>query len=399
MAIPITWNGRCNREIYWGHMANPENDPYMAYILINPGPNFIESNADTVNVVPRLDSVIVTHYPSWPPPVFNDSVSIYSIIYAKIDDIGEPPISNYRYCYRTEQESVCYIDINYNNQYIYRALDGVGFVEDNNALTVMPASWKTDFWGTIDYQWTVVRDSANKIGTQAIYYYSKDTTEQWGNIWNPRVVHNVHKGHWRIYIKSKVTNRVGARLLQEKTSPDTSKAHKLIFGPSQAEPWNVCDYAETHLGVPYWIGGNRTKIPYSWIDCSGFVTAVKIQQRGLVQDDVYSLNEIGVCHYVDTFYKHGARVITISKKIKSREVMPGDLVAMKKIDDKKGYSHIMLIEYCEKDTTGTKLIKASIIHAMGGEKSEDRQVKRNADLFTTFPYKNGYRYIYRRYQQ
>jgi hypothetical protein len=185
-------------------------------------------------------------------------------------------------------------------------------------------------------------------------------------------------------------------LLQEKTSPDTSKAHKLIFGPSQAEPWNVCNYAETHIGTPYYYGG---KNPYYRIDCSGFVTAVKIQDRGLLQDNVYSLNEIGVCHYVDTFYKHGNRVITISNKIKPCDVLPGDLVAIKNINDKKGYSHIMLIEYCEKDTSGIKLTKVSIIHAMGGEKAEDRQVKRNTDLFTTFPYKDGYRYVYRRYQQ
>jgi hypothetical protein len=394
--IPITWNGRYNVGEHNGHFADPENDPYLAYISVNPrSGNPMYSNADTANVVPKLDSVIVTHRPSWPPPVFNDSVRIYSIIYAKIDDIGDS-ISNHRYYYRAEQESVYYIDINCNNQYIYRSLDGVGFVEDNNALTIMPAFWKSDYWGTIDYQWTVVRDSANKIGTQAIYYYSKDTTEQWGNIWNPRVVHNVHNGHWRIYIKSKVTNKKGSRLLQEKTSPNTSKAHKLIFGPSQAEPWNVCDYAETHLGVPYWIGGNRTKKPYSWIDCSGFVTAVKIQDRGLLQDNVYSLNEIGVCHYVDTFYKHGARVITISKKIKESQVLPGDIIAMKNINEpKKGYSHIVLVEYCR--FKNSKIEQAKIIHAHGSSNSERRRVRRDDNLLSTFAPSDGYRFKYRRF--
>lgn len=391
---PVTWNGRCNQWTGLMHLADPENDPYRAYASIYDGG--IRSLKDSLNVVPRLDSVIVTHNPSWPPPVYNDSVSIYSIIYAKIDDFGDS-ISNHRYYYRTEQESVYYIDINCDNQYVFHSLDNVGFVEDNNALTIMPASWKTDYWGTIDYQWTVVRDSANKIGAQHIYYYSNDTTAQWGNIWNPRIVHRIRSGHWRIFVKSKVTNKIETRLLQEKVSPDTSKAHKVIFGPSHAEPWNVLDYAETYLGTPYYYGGKK---PYYRIDCSGFVTAVKIQDRDLLQDNVYSLNEIGVCHYVQTWYMHGNRQITIDTTISERDVLPGDLIALKEYGD-KGYSHIVLVEQCRIGTFGIE--SASIIHAKGGVSPDMRRVRRD-NLLETYKKvnvrkKTGYYYKFLRYKQ
>jgi len=235
----------------------------------------------------------------------------------------------------------------------------------------------------------VTRDSANKVTgqDQALYYYSSDTTQQWGDRWDARLRHNITSGHWRLYVNCRVQHFGNSIwLIQSAEGPAGRYAHKVIFGPSGPGTWDVCNYAETHLGTPYWYGGKQ---PYSWIDCSGFVTAVKIQQLGAGNNTRYRFNSNGVKHYVDGHYigPDGKKVIIATKVKKEADVLRGDLVAIAK-KPKKGASadwdHIALIESCKKDSTGNKLTEAMIIHSRGSDDAENRRV-RNNELIGDYP--------------
>jgi hypothetical protein len=400
--IPIVWNGRNNMHgENHGHIVDPEKDPYTAYIMINPGEDYMLSNSDTVNVVPKLDSVFITHRPYWPPPVYKDSATIYSIVKAQVDDAGvhpEPDTLNYHYYYPDSEDSTITLRRWARTNYLFRSADSIGFAEDNRARLVSPfLPWHTFNWGMLHYQWTVTRDSANNYGTPRIYYYSTDTTAQWGNRWNPTLVHNLDdKSHHRIYIKSKVSNKKLNIMLQSKSSPtNDTAAHKMIFGSVA----NICDIAETHLGTPYWQKPYRPKLPYTWIDCSGFVTAIKIQDRGYDKDSIYYLNKNSSADiYARGFYLNGDNdTIRIAYPIAESLVTEGDLIALKK-RGKKTFGHIVLIEYCQKDATNIHIEEAYIIHARGWQTPEFRQVRKD-NLLKTYKPEEGWIYKYLRYAE
>ena len=246
----------------------------------------------------------------------------------------------------------------------------------------------------------MTRDSANKVTgqDQALYYYSSDTTAQWGDRWDPRLRHNITSGHWRLYVNCRVEHYENSIwLIQSAEGPSGRYAHKVIFGPSGPGTWDVCNYAETHLGTPYWYGGKQ---PYSWIDCSGFVTAVKIQQLGAGNNTRYRFNSNSVKHYVDGYYigPDGKKVIIATKVKKEADVLRGDLVALAK-KPKKGASanwrHIVLI----KSATIKKgvIAEAQIVHAVGGPEAINRQV-RTDELIATFP-KGSWRYKFLRFAE
>jgi hypothetical protein len=351
------------------------------------------SNADTAYVVPKIESVFITHRPYWPPPAWGDSVTLYSIVKARVDDAsGQPDSVNCHYYYPDFEDTTIALRRWARTNYLFRSADNIGFAEDNRAKVVYPfLPWHTFDWGMLHYKWYVTRDSANNTNgcNPAIYYYSVDTTEQWGDRWNPVLKNNLgYEEHHRIYVTNTVINRRPQQFtIQTKATAGTnSKAHKVIFGSTA----NLCEIAETHLGTPYWMNNkkcnieNRDKKPYDWIDCSGFVTAIKIQDRGYERDTIYSLNNNGnVRTYVKGFYMRGSNRVYISDQIPESLVTEGDLIAMapkpsRNVSD-TAWSHIMLITYCE--IIRGKITNAKIIHARGDSNASIRKVRYD-DLYS-----------------
>jgi hypothetical protein len=396
-AIQVTWSGRCNQGASWGHLADPEHDPYKAYAIYTQDNNQDTSSADSAYVVPKIDSVFITHRPYWPPPSYGDSVTLYSIVKAKVDDAAvhpEPDTLNYHYYYPDSEDSMITLRRWARTNYLFRSADSIGFVEDNRARLVSPfLPWHTFNWGILHFKWFVTRDSATNTNgcNPAIYYYSVDTTEQWGDRWNPALKNNLgYEDHHRIYVTDTVINkRPQQYTIQTKaTAGINEKAHKVIFGSTG----NLCEIAETHLGTPYWMNNkkchfeSRDKKPYDWIDCSGFVTAIKIQDRGYELDTIYCLmSNSNVRTYVQGYYTRGNNRIYISDQIPESLVTEGDLVAMapkpsKNVSD-TAWSHIMLVIYCKMDNG--KISSAIIIHAKGDANATNRKVRYD-DLFEAF---------------
>jgi hypothetical protein len=201
--IPITWNGRYNVGEHNGHFADPENDPYLAYISVNPrSGNPMYSNADTAYVVPKLDSILITHTKHnygnpYPPPDYGDSVYIYTIIRGKIDDSGDSINDRrYYYGYGTNPSQLLLWD---KITYKYWDLDSVNYYckyyEDTHRIPLnltLCRPWK-ELWGNLSFTWGVYRDYAVRPDTsspQHIYYYL-DTTYVWGNAWNRKFVNDI----------------------------------------------------------------------------------------------------------------------------------------------------------------------------------------------------------------
>lgn len=345
MAIPITWSGRCNRGIYWGPMADPENDPYMAYVVINPGPHFMESNADTVNVVPKLDSVIVTHMPSYPPPQWMDTTRVYSIAKCKVDDAG-PDSSNFRYYYccagDTNGKTLWGWD---HSSYQFSDHSGRSFFENDSTRAFNMRAWKGNYWGSLTYKWYVDHDYAwiDQNAWRQFGYTEVDTTDSLGAIWNPKMYNTIYwmdyidtsdnnfMGQMRLYMASKIVNITGVCTLQTKVSSKNADAHKVIFGPmTGSEPianWSIIDWAQTHIGVPYFMSRDSVQVmgkrPYTHIDCSGLVIACKIQESWPAINSNYILDNINTTKLVRQSSRLGLLIID-----NIRDVRTGDLIVM-----------------------------------------------------------------------
>ncbi len=392
--VSITWNGRYNVGEHIGHLADPENDPYLAYISVNPRSSSpMYSNADTAYVVPKLESVILTHRPWNPPPEFMDTTRVFSIIKAKVDDWGDTSLL-FRYYYRDTSTFVQLLSIWNKRTYMFWDLSNVQYFEYlGNQYLPLLAKWKVNYWGNINYKWLITNDFAyydSVLKKGIIYLFENDTTPQWGNKWNPLIENNIIYDNQRLYphmrllASCEVSNKTENIVIQKKRAADSLDSHKIIFGPYKAnEDWDLLDWAVTHIGTPYYYGG---KAPYKNIDCSGFVTAAIIQWIGPLMNTRYRLNWISANDYARGYYNYpdrNHRLSTGTMVINEEFAHDGDLIVIKKYRNSPVYGHVVIINNVVYDPAAGKITRCFIIHAKGGETFVDRRVKHD-DYFVHY---------------
>jgi hypothetical protein len=61
--LPVSWNGRNNYDVFdYNRLPEPDDNPYRAYIMVEEGVG-LESNSELFNVIPFVDSILISHTP------------------------------------------------------------------------------------------------------------------------------------------------------------------------------------------------------------------------------------------------------------------------------------------------------------------------------------------------
>ena len=380
----ISWDGRCNKGAFAGHLADPEGSPYEAYVSLNMiAAEALRSNIETFDVVPAIDSVIVTHRPDYPPPEHYQTTTVYSIIRAKIDDSGNPN-TDYKY-YKPPNQGETNLNVWDNNQYYFWDLPSPPedrqqfYYEANNMQSLNLISWDVTKYGQLDYRWLVIHDY--RISTCGISYDEIiDTTEYWGDSWKAALLapenwmYPSEFPYMRILTISEITNTKNGYGLQVKSSADGVDAHKLIFTEDTGDAGlDIVDWAISHIGVPYCINDGTTKNPYRRIECSGLVTAARIQDIGPANNQNYRIGWIEADEYYAGRYWYYNWVdlltgdaIPIDQLTPEDGIGRGDLIHFEPLPGNNDGPHIVIIsELSYKYNTG-EIEECYILHARGG---------------------------------
>ena len=283
----ISWDGRCNKGASAGHLADPEGSPYEAFVSLNTiAAEALRSNIETFDVMPAIDSIIITHEPWNPPPdfMFYPEVHLSSVIVGKIDDQNPPEDYKY-YLYHTNS-----IPPERNHRwdgtsYIYTDGDQPAYDFYENLATAnfdnyQKRQWQTTNWGNLRYEWWSINDIREGTSGMVVNYSDKrDTTSFWGSDWEVCIeVPDDEVNRKRLLLFNIIENYKNDYLVQACTSALDEDAHKVIFGPIEGSYGSDNIYwSSSHIGVPY---GYGAKTGYKHIDCSGFCIATQIQENG-----------------------------------------------------------------------------------------------------------------------
>lgn len=387
--IRLNWDGRINQDIYnLDHLADPDASPFLTHVFVDEGAGMM-TNIDTFAVIPSIDSILLTHSPSYPPPDWYDLDTIYCVIRGKIDD-SNIPSNNYRYYIPPAQppdnnpsQLGFWVNARSEDNYHFWDADignGKKYYFEYNQAQILPLStWDIDQFGTLDYTWKVIHDK-RQGGSNVNYAEIIDTTEQWGNTWRP-VVFRPPNWNWpesrpymRILINSEIRNNKYGYLLQTDTSALGKNAHKVIFGENTFSlNYDIVDWAVTHIGVPYSWGGKQ---PYEKGDCSALVTATKIQElesNNLPQPlEIHPINSL-------TYYNgsYGGQSITRKIAIDTLLRVPGYeetggrgyLIFLRGKNDTSqdwiNTRHIVIIDFMALDSLGVPQ-RCYVLNARGG---------------------------------
>ncbi|UCE67338.1 MAG: hypothetical protein JSU85_04805 [Candidatus Zixiibacteriota bacterium] len=412
----IIWDGRQNTGENDGHLADPENDSYNAWVEVNMLTlDVLSSNVEEFDIMPTIDSVLVTHYPWYPPPRLKDGIDIFSLIRAKIDDSG---VSEDDYRYYIPKGEILPSEATFWDGEHYRYWDlpaewgQVYYYRDLEAFSPYPVNnWDNAKWGDISYKWYWVDDYARSGGYSSIwwqqdYYNDYDMTFIWGSDWrfylhgeidwqDPEV-----NAELRFLIRSRVINFKNEHLLQDVISAEKSKAHLVITGPTNEpiENWDIRDWAVTQMGTPYYTFGRDPypqmgKRPYIFNDCSSLVISARIQDISVEQNEWYRLNHIGVAHVVENYYPYpppdGDHVPLGLTEITEAEAEPNDIIILAK--KLKPFSHVVIINDVNK--LNGRISRAIIIHAKGGNERDKRQTRIDYLLHTYSRRKHDYKFM------
>jgi hypothetical protein len=414
-SIDITWDGRCNKGEYSGHLADPEKGFYSAGAMINIGEEHLKSNIDTFSVVPKIDSVIVTNWPSYPPMNCVGTTScdtVATIIKAMVDNASGD--NNYRY-YAPGLQHARNINIwnsaqNDSNFYFWDVGSPKKRYYEKENKQIQVRNWPVAKFGTLSYNWKIIYD--RRIGDSGydVRYTGDDivhdTSAQWGNNWFVPLSTYEKKYAWfdstaymRNLVYSEVKNIKNEIILQADTAASGAKAHKLIFAPANANsPFDIVDWALTHVGVPYAIdnlGNPVYKIPYIKIDCSSFVTTTKIQTIGTMNNMIYNISAMNSLCY-DSGKYHDER---ITYRVASPDTdsefslndCRGQLLFVQNVKNSND-RHIMIIyEACNFDPQTKIPSELFIIHARGGAWPQGHvRLQKRVDTYIP-PYNRQYR--------
>jgi hypothetical protein len=408
----IVWDGRQNIGDNAGHLADPDLGSYNSIVQVfdDWGYPIMETNFEIFDVVPYIDSVLVTHYSWYPPGDYGDNKYIYSIIRGKHDDTDDPSLDYKLYIPQNEtlptnirlwdSDSYMFSDVLPASPaiYFYELIDESIFVEN----------WSSDKWGDLTYKWYHVRDWGYKIGDNSyIDYEDRDTTAWWGSNWNTWIFNHAHwweyLGHpyLRLLVRSQIVNTKNGYFLSSSISPGTSNSHKIImshfWGVGQDD--DILYWAISQIGVPYYYTGDDPlggKKPYIQMDCSGLVTAARIEDLEPGNNQNYRLNSNNVASYVAGSYTYnGQQVSTLTEEILPSEAFRGDLVALRSYKhlDNWDIAHIGIIDWIVADPETQYIYNAYIIHAFGHGFDPNKRRVRYDNLLGTFrPMFNGNSY-------
>jgi hypothetical protein len=410
----ITWDGRQNMGDNAGHLANPHLDSYSAIVQIFEN-QIMETNIETFDVVPTIDSLMLTHYPWYPPPLLRAGIDVYTLIKAKIDD-SESPEYNYRY-YIPEgtylPHEVSFWDgINFKYRDLPAEWGQVFYYRDfRDWYNYNIYLWKSSKWGDISYKWIWVDDFAESGGAgpswwQRPGYQDYDMTSFWGHNWKLHLQANLQWSRpalnveMRLLLRSKVINYKDTYLLQDFITPGESESHAVITGPTTKaiQNWDINDWAITQMGTPYYTFGKDPypqmgKRPYVFNDCSGLVISARIQDIGVSQNEWYRLNHIAVFHMVQNYYPYpppdGDPIPLGLTEITEAEAERNDIILI--AEKRKPFKHVVILDKLLK--LNGIINRAYLIHAKGGNEPEYRQVRYDSFLGSYSRYKYNYKFL------
>jgi hypothetical protein len=407
----LFWDGRINFGLFSGHLADPALDSYRAIVQVLDGQGNpdMETNAETFDVVPTIDSVLVTHYPHFPPPSSDENIDIYSIIKGKIDDSGQNSI-DYKY-YKPEGNFQEVIAI-WNGQtfeFWDRPSDRQQkYYEDSDSRLVDLLSWTGDKYGAIEYKWYVIhdyRDYIEGVRQRIIYSDEKDTTSNWGNSWKASISAPSYwmeaqlQPYMRLLTFSEVVNKKNEFKLQDKKSATGAAAHKVFLSEyNQVYERDIVYWAVSHIGVPYYILDGLNKIPYKKIECSGLVTSCRIQQIGPNTNHNYRIGYITAKNYLIGGYWYNGWHLTETEQVPATDpgISRGCLVSFRRHNHASNVSkHIAIIEDVDIDFLHETVTCCRIIHAYGENGPIDGRVRYD-DMFEKLP-PDRYYYTYLRW--
>jgi len=417
----LSWDGRCNTGDFEDHLADPEAGPYEAYVSLNDGSGLI-SNIEAFSVVPKIDSILFSNDPNFPHETYGLTYDLYGIIRAKVDDTGDLEQDLKYYKHPRDNNNIFHLNVwknecantsfhfwdlqsnpaDFHQKYYEQLTECVDLFE-----------WNLEKFGNLDYKWYITHDKrlVDSLGNYFISYEEVvDTTDQWGNDWHVGFMPPLNYSqpdelpYQRFLISSKITNSKNSFPVQDIASPSDYRAHKLIFNVSQLPTFNCpADWALSYIGVPY---GWGSKIPYITLDCSGLVTATKIQEIGAANNANLRLGYINSKAYYNGSYVHrGVEYSTLTEDpIQIDQLTPedgidrGDLITLTKINNPiDSIAHIVIIFSLDYDYELHVITNCTIIHARGGAGGGMGRVR--IDDFLTEYYQVGeYQYRFLNWQ-
>ena len=386
-SIWIFWDGRVNLGENEDHLGDPHQDPYSAKVQVFEDNNpVMESNSEDFNIVPFLDSVAITHEFWYPPVDYGWFTTLFSVARARIDDTGEAASDHRFFVPNNAQyppnltlwngEAMVFRDAQPNNSPV--------FYYEKIEEPFLAGEWDEEHWGTLTYQWHTVKDTVNYNNRENVQYYDVDTTDWWGTDWAQTIVNDVN---WRVYrgfpymrilIRSGISGLINGYEIQQIMSAEGPDAHKVMYSNSYWGQHDLLNWAISQIGTPYYSILGVPKEPYLRIDCSGLVTASRIQQVGDPDQVNYRINYMNVQSFADGYYEYppgsGNHVPTGTSYIDASEASRGCLV-MVRMPNTSNFGHIAIVEYIRYDYDRQIITHCYIVHAKGRRTAEQRRVK------------------------
>ena len=415
-SVYLHWDGR-NNGYESGRLADPDNGPYHAWVEANVGPVLTMYPTDNEDffINPSIDSILLTHTPSYPPPGPEEEVHLYSLIRGKIHDTGDPENDYIYYSAPGGYEWVLDFWDGEDGSYNFRDLptepDDPGYqqfyFEDNTRLIISGIrNWRPELWGGLNYSWDVIHDWREYHGHGAgiLHYDPIDTTAQWGNDW--RVTLNYPENwmvpnespYMRLLVASEILNTRNQFRVQRAETKKDYTAHKVIFVKDFDQPGlSIVDWAISHIGVPYYLDDGFAKNPYRRIECSSFVTSTRIQSFWPREEHPFRIFRILAREYAaGQYYYRGEYPSTETEVVLPSAGMHGYLIAFDDLRNTRGIEHIAIIDCVDYDPRRHLVTGGTIVHAHGNAGPLAGRV-RYQDLFPE--YRDNYRLTYLRWTQ
>ena len=385
--MDMTWDGRISCGLYTGFLADPEKSPYKAWVEASTdGPllNTYATNQEPFFIAPAIDEIILTHSPEYPPPGPGQTTTLYAIIKGKIND-GFLPEDNYRYYRGPGVEGPNVLSVWDGHTYRFNDLSTDDphderqqfYYEFNGANQLELREWNEAWWGLLRYTWYVYHDRRfQEDGSNQIAYDRIDTSyyaNGWGHNWKAELstpenwCHPDEIPYMRLLTGVGISDIRNSFMVQGKTSPKNESAHKVIFSDVlEAANFDIVEWAKTHIGVAYQLFDGTTKNPYRRIECSGLVTATRIQDIGSEQNQIYRIGHIIAKDYDNKYYNFGGIQISLGNERIGREnASRGSLITFRSKTDTTKVTHVVVVEYAIYDPIRHELSECYILHAPG----------------------------------
>lgn len=386
-SVYLRWDGR-NNWFNSGHLADPDNGPYHAWVEANVGPTLTTYTTafEDFFVVPSIDSILLTHTPSYPPPGANETTNLYAIIRGKVDDDALIPDNNYKYYHAPDIFAPNPIFVWDGGDHSYHFHDlPTGppeepdehwqqyYYENNNTRALELREWNEYLWGPLTYNWYVYHDYRyRQYGENQVLYHKIDTSGTWGHDW--KVVLNA-PDNWefadevpfmRLLTAAEIINNRNVYHVQDNIFAKDQFAHKVIFGDNiYYAGYDIVDWAKTHIGVAYQSHSGLEKNPYRRIECSGLVTATRIQDIGPGNNEVYRIGHIEAREWDAGEYNFRGEDLDLQvDEITGQEVGRGSLITFRKTGS-TDVVHIAIVEDALYDMGRRRFVYCCMINARG----------------------------------